>query len=165
METRDLHYDESTLLQPLDMNEVHRVEDWLRRSGEMIIPFDHEYLEHLTRFHGGVPALRVFDTQSGQDHLIERFYNFSVVERPDPLVDFKVFTVWSQIDDRLGPYLLPFAELFGGDILCFDYTNGFPPSVVVWLHDQSEPDTPVTDFVAETFNSLLELLRAVNDTV
>lgn len=64
-----------------------------------------------------------------------------------------------KIEDRLNEYLLPFAVLFAGDMLCFDYREGSRPAVVVWLHEESAADcTPVTKPVAANFDEFLSLL-------
>jgi len=67
--------------------------------------------------------------------------------------------VWSDTSDRLGGYLMPFAELAFGDMACFDYRQPGRPAVVVWFHEESEPDEePKTEFVAENFDEFLKLL-------
>jgi hypothetical protein len=62
------------------------------------------------------------------------------------------------MEDRLNDYLVPFAALGGGDMLCFDYENGGRPSVVVWLHEESRQDHPVTEYVAANFDEFLTKL-------
>jgi hypothetical protein len=66
--------------------------------------------------------------------------------------------------DRINDYLIPFAVLFAGDMLCFDYENvdsetGGRPHVVVWFHEESEEDAPVTQLVADNFDEFLSVLH------
>jgi hypothetical protein len=71
---------------------------------------------------------------------------------------YSVAGTWGTIEDRLGKYLLPFAELFGGDKLCFDYASGDRPRIVVWFHEQWELGNPHTETVAADFDEFLGLL-------
>jgi hypothetical protein len=61
--------------------------------------------------------------------------------------------------DRLNDYLVPFAELFAGNFLCFDYEGGGRPKVVVWRHEDSRDESPYTEFVAANFDEFLTKLR------
>jgi hypothetical protein len=153
----DLGYDPSSLMGPLDMRRVQKVEKEFQDS-EMPITFDPSYIEHLSRFHGGVPKKRCFQTDDGGEEVIDRFLNFV-----DHKVDkengwYNVAVTWSQIEDRLNEYLMPFAALGGGNMLCFDYEQGGRPSIVVWRHEESGPDDPVTEFVAANFDDFLTKL-------
>ena len=58
-------------------------------------------------------------------------------------------------DDRMGPYLMPFAELFAGDLLCFDYENEGEPKVVLWFHELSRPGEPYVELVSNSFDEFL----------
>jgi hypothetical protein len=65
--------------------------------------------------------------------------------------------VWSQIEGRLNDYLCPFAALFAGDFLCFEYGDS---DTVLWDHEKSEEDSPVVIEVAPDFISFLKLLHS-----
>mgnify|MGYP002624264043 CR=1 FL=1 len=59
----------------------------------------------------------------------------------------------------MGEFLMPFADLFAGDMLCFDFSKPGRPKIVVWLHEKSPPDEPPeTEFVAENFDEFLAML-------
>jgi hypothetical protein len=159
----DLDYDPSTLVGPLDTDELEEFERFLEESGQPI-QFDPAYLAHLSKFHGGVPAKRCFETAEGQHHVIERFLNFLDPKKDETLGWYNVNVTWSQMEDRLNEFLIPFATLFGGDMLCFDYEAGGRPAVVVWLHEESSEDHPATSFVAADFDAFLRTLHKCEET-
>jgi hypothetical protein len=153
----DLGYDPATLLGPLDMELVMHFQKWLQQGGRPI-RFDSSYLRHLSLYHGGTPKKRLFRTSTGIEYVIERFLNFVDHKREPVLGWYNVNVVWTQIEARLNDYLVPFAALFGGDYLCFDYEHGGRPSIVVWLHEESREDRPVTKYVAPDFDTFLNHL-------
>jgi|SRR6516225_1060956 hypothetical protein len=154
----DLLYDPTTFVGPLNESEAKHFEKWLHESGQEEIHFEDSYLQHLKNFHGGKPGRRYFRTALGTDHVVERFLNFLPSGSNHPLEEYSVEATWSMIDDRLGKYLMPFAELFAGDYLCFDFTKGGRPEIVVWFHELSQPNRPHTEFVSKNFDEFLNLL-------
>jgi hypothetical protein len=153
----DLGYDPSSLMRPLEMHRVQAVEKDFQDS-DMPVIFDPSYIAHLSKFHGGVPRKRCFQTANEVEEVIDRFLNFV-----DHKVDkengwYNVAVTWTLIEDRLNDYLVPFAALGGGDMLCFDYQQSRRPSVVVWRHEQSRQNRPVTEFVAANFDDFLHML-------
>lgn len=157
-ETIDLEYDPSTLLGPLDMSRVEKTQQQFRTLG-MPVEFDDSYLQHLAAFHGGIPKKRCFSSQIGREYFIERFLNFVDHRQNRQAGWYSVGVTWTQIEDRLNEYLVPFALLFGGDFLCFDYEYEGRPRVVVWRHEESRANAPVADFVEENFDAFLRLLH------
>jgi len=124
----DLDYVPDSFVGPLDRREIAAFEAWLLRSGYDRIRFAPDFVEYLSRFHGGIPRKRYFD-------------------------NIEVF--WSNVSDRIRSFLMPFGELFAGDLLCFDHEGGNPPKVVVWFHE-----IPVhTEPVADSFAEFLEMLH------
>jgi hypothetical protein len=159
MTKTDLKYEPGSFAGPFDEAEVHDFEEDRHLGEQPWIKFDKSYIAHLQEFHGGIPSKRCFLAASGHERLIEQFMNFT--KTGHPLEDYNVEVAWSAVDDRLGEYLMPFAELFAGDMLCFDYSDyqsGARPKIVVWLHEESWEDTPATDFVAPNFDAFLEML-------
>jgi hypothetical protein len=152
----DLGYDPASLVGPLDMRHVLTAEQAFQDRG-MPIVFDPSYIRHLSRYHGGIPKKRCFKTETGKENVIERFLHFADEKKGDKdrLGWYHVNVAWSMMVDRLNDYLIPFAVLFAGDMLCFDYEQGDRPSVVVWLHEESKEDHPVTEFVAANFEEFL----------
>ena len=153
----DLGYDSSSLLGPLDMQRVRKLEKYFQ-SSEMPVIFDPSYLQHLSKFHGGTPKKRCFRTAEGDEQVIDRFLNFVDHEADKENGWYNVGVTWSLIEDRLNDYLVPFAALGGGDMLCFNYEQGGNPIIVVWLHEESSEDQPVTDYVAANFDEFLTKL-------
>jgi len=155
----DLHYDPKSVVGPLDRSEIERFETWLGAIGYSDVRFDEEYIHHLDQFHGGVPAKRYFRTAMGTEQGIKRFLHFCRMDPADPLWQYSVPATWSLLSDRMGMYLIPFAELYAGDMLCFDFERSGPPRVVAWFHERSHSDCePYTEPVAENFHALLGML-------
>ena len=150
----------------LDEAFLRKVEGWFQRNssaGRRIV-FDPSYVEHLRSFNGGKPKTNCFIPPDGYERLVERFYNFVEPSKEHPRVTERVDVVWSQVDDRLGSFLIPFAELFAGDMLCFDFSKPGRPRVVIWLHEQSREDAPATEYVAENFDEFLKMLYDPEET-
>jgi hypothetical protein len=159
MNDDDLGYDPASLVGPLDERRVLASQQAFQ-DREMPIVFDPSYIGHLTRYHGGIPKKRCFKTEEGREYLIERFLHFADEKKgeKDRLGWYHVNVCWSMMVDRLNDYLIPFAVLFAGDMLCFDYERGGRPKVVVWLHEKSKEDAPFTEFVAANFDEFLSKL-------
>ena len=152
-------FDRATVVGPFDPSVVSEFQDWLHESDYDHIEFEPAYIECLTEFHGAVPRKPYFTTANGTEHAVTRFLNFLPRGSSNPMRQYSVAVNWSDLDDRLGPYLMPFAELFAGDFLCFDYQNRGRPSIVVWFHERSF-DAPSTEFVAIDFDAFFSCLRA-----
>ncbi len=154
----DLNYDPATLLHPFSAQSVTNFEKWLHDSGYLNIHFEKQYLDHVRRFQGGVPGKRHFQTTKGTKHVIERFLNF-LPKGADPVMEqFNVESVWCALSDRMGLYLMPFAELAFGDELCFNFEHPGRPQIVVWFHELSRPDQPYFEVVSDTFDDFLSML-------
>ena len=161
LEWPDLDYVEASFVGEFDASQLKEFQSYLERCGWKSFPFDATYVRYIRMFHGGCPQRKYFVTSIGTDHVIERFGNFSdTLPSGSPFQDYNVETMWSNANDRLGPYLMPFAELFAGDMLCFDHSLPGRPKVVVWFHDQSDPGAPYTELVADNFDEFLKLLHA-----
>jgi len=152
----DLEYHPNSFAGPFSKKEAKGFESWLQRCQAKEIKFDPDYLEHLPRFHGGAPGRRYFKTAKGTGHVITRFLNFLPDENDSTLAQYNVSGTWGLIEDRLGELHVPFAELFGGDMLCFDF-RAIPPQIVVWDHERSTEGNPYTESVAESFAAFLKL--------
>jgi len=153
----DPGYNPASLVGPLDIQKVQQLEQYFRDSG-MAVAFDPAYIEHLSMFHGGVPKKRCFKSVKGNDYVIERFLNFIDHKADKVLGWYNVEVTWGLIMDRLNDYLIPFADLFAGNFLCFDYEGGGRPKIVVWRHEDSRQDKPATEFVAANFDEFLTKL-------
>lgn len=158
MSSHDLAFHKDSLLGPLHLDRVHQFEEWISRFNGVAIELDAAYLSHLAQFHGGIPRRACFKTSAGRERLVVRFLNFQ--EEGERQAEYSVEATYSLIaSTRLGHYLVPFAELFAGDFLCFDYTIPGRPEVVVWLHELSgDEDGPSTEFVASTFDEFMDSL-------
>jgi hypothetical protein len=155
----DLGYDPSSLLGPLDMRRVEKFQKYISGATDQHLEFDPAYLRHLAKYHGGRPKKSWFFSAKGNDYVIERFLNFIDPKSDDVLGEYNVEVTWGMICDRLNDYLIPFAELFAGNFLCFDYEGGGRPKVVVWRHEDSREERPATEFVAANFDEFLTKLQ------
>lgn len=123
--------------------------------------FPNDYMDEMRRSNGGIPKLRVF-ALDGNDRMLDRMLSFV----PDYRVNkafgwYDVGVVWTQVEDRLGEGLVPFASLFAGDLLCFDFRKEREhPAVVVWDHEKSDVGRPITRHVANSFGDFVRMLRA-----
>jgi len=138
--------------------------DSMRRMLRLDLPsfeFDPEYTQHIKNFHGGKPIDKFFKTETGKCLPIDRFLNYGDLDLlPERWQkDLNGNVVLALISDRLNIYLLPFAAVANGDFLCFDYKNGVPPTVVLWVQEFSEEDDPHIEPVAETFNQFMSGLK------
>jgi hypothetical protein len=155
----DLGYSASSLLAPLDMRRVEKFQEYISGANDQQLELDAAYLRHLAKYHGGVPKKRWFFSAIGNDYVIERFLNFIDPKSDEILGWYNVEVTWGLILDRLNDYLIPFALLFAGNYLCFDYEGGGRPKVVVWRHEDSREESPATEFVAANFDEFLTKLR------
>jgi SMI1-KNR4 cell-wall len=144
---------------PLDPTEVSSVE---RMIG---LRFSRSYLEFLSNCNGGSPKSRNFDVPNNTK-VIERFLCITKNYRDDARHGpYNVGVVWSQVGDRLNDYLIPFAALFGGDLLCFDYEGRKEPRIVWWDHEKSDELDPHTESVANDFSDFLEMLYSKDEDI
>ena len=122
--------------------------------------FDPTYLAFLSAHNGGVPLRR--DFKLGQNSKVVEHFLYLVPDYKDDAVfgQLDVGVVYSQVDDRLGNFLVPFAALFAGDLLCFDHEEEGRPRVVLWDHERSEEDAPEVTLIAQDFDAFLGMLVA-----
>lgn len=154
----DLIYDPNSFAGTLNENVIRSFEEWLHASGQTAIRFPEVYVTHLKQFHGGAPRKRYFPTPDGQGHVLTRFLNFLPSGSKHPLREYAVQVVWSAVDDRLGSYLMPFAECFNGDLVCFDFGTGGEPEIVLWDHERSNERAPHKQLLAKSFAAFLQTL-------
>ena len=151
-----IEYEPDSFVDGFDPTKAKKFETSLKRGGQGHIKFDRKYLDHISKFHGGIPKNKCFRTAEGTEKVVVRFLNFTRTDHP--MGQYGVAATWSLIEDRLGPNLMPFAELFAGDVLCFDHEHPGRPRVVVWFHEESMEDEPYTEFVADNFDEFLTTL-------
>ncbi len=122
--------------------------------------YDPSYLAFLKASNGGVPLKQVFNTVTVNDRVVERFLHMYDLLRARAGAA-SVPVSFYLVKDRLHRRLVPFADLFGGDMLCFDYGDmrGGRPSIKAWLHDDCFDDVFFVDEVAENFDTFLKQLR------
>lgn len=133
------------------------------------VPLPSSFAKILLETNGGVPAENTFTMSDGRVRLIERF--LALIRHHSAAGDagwYDIDVVISQLLDRLTDdedstvsWLVPFAALFAGDFLCFDYRTTPTPKVVVWDHEASEELAPVVTKVANSFDEFIPMLRAV----
>jgi len=128
-------------------------------ESELGVELPHDFLEVLRAANGGIPSARHLSI-SGNERQIDRFLSIFDDYKNHPLGIYDIEVVWSQIEDRLGESLVPFAALSNGDFLCFSYgPEERTPSVVLWDHECSLADEPSVQPVARSFSDLLKKLH------
>ncbi len=150
----DIEYEDGSCAGPVSMRIFSSTE---KMYG---IRYEPAYLTHLQRCNGGKPRKRYFD-MPGNTKVITRFLCMIDNLSADPShKGYDVGVVLSQIFDRLLDSQVPFAELFAGDMLCFDQSGGEAvPRVVVWNHEGSQEGQPSMIPVASNFIEFLKMLR------
>lgn len=152
--TPDLEYDPQSCAGAVNYDEIAFTE----RVYEF--HFDPAYMQQLERCNGGSPKKRYFAIP-GNVKVIERFLCVISSVSTDKRHGWNdMGVVITQIEDRLGEFMVPFAALFAGDYLCFDGENSDPPKIIVWDHERSREGNPVTIPVADDFTTFLSLLYA-----
>ena len=151
---------ENTVIQPIPSAELlaEKEQKW-----RLVLPTD--YRDFIVNYNGGIPNEKSFES-NGHNYAITRFLCIlkNVKESPDGWYDISV--VESQIgecltdnEDLIGVEILPIAELFAGDYVCFDYREDKEkPCICVWSHEESGEFEPVTYKVANTFSEFLQML-------
>lgn len=67
--------------------------------------------------------------------------------------------IWDD-GDKIGNDIIPFAQLFAGDLVCFDFRKDPDhPDISVWDHELSEEWAPHMEKVASSFEEFLGMLR------
>ncbi len=131
---------------------------YVAETEEMLeLSFTPSFLAFLKANNGGVPKTRYFKL-GRNEKVIDFFLSLVPKYETHPMGEQDIGVVWSQIEDRLNSYLVPFAAVYPGDFLCFDYKRGTNPRVVLWDHERSDEDDPHTTPVADSFAEFLGLL-------
>ncbi|PXX46787.1 SMI1/KNR4 family protein [Undibacterium pigrum] len=128
-------------------------------ESEIGIKFPLAYIDFMKHANGGKPIKQFFSIGSNEK-VIERFLSFVEDYKNDELGLYDIEVVWSQIEDRLEEGVCPFAALFAGDFLCFDFQKGGVPSIVLWNHDAAARGNPCYQHVANSFDEFLTSLKA-----
>jgi len=156
---RQIHFDPISLAGPFDEADFSALTKMLALDLPSF-EFDPEYASFIQQHQVGRPIERYFSTASGSCYPVDYFLNFQRRSAAnDPNAFLNVNVVWSAIEDRLSCSLVPFASLPGGDFLCFDHSHPGRPSVVLWFHELSGEDSPVTEHVASNFSEFISGLR------
>jgi hypothetical protein len=117
----------------------------LLRSDLPRLEIDPTYVEAIRRVSGGVPARRYFGPYG-----VDEFLHWGKSGHGRAVDSLSVNAVWSAIEDRLAPGLVPIACDGGGNYFCLDHRQS-PPTVVYWLAELSEEEAPATEHVADSF--------------
>ena len=147
-----LEFEPSTDAGKFDKKYVEETEEMLD------LEFSPEFLAFLKHHNGGVPKKRHFKLGNNVKVVGQFLCLYPNYKENERFGQNDIGVVWSQIEDRLNEFLVPFAEIYPGDYLCFDYETGDDPSIVLWNHELSDEDSPVTDFVAKSFKQFLTML-------
>lgn len=131
------------------------------------LEFPADWIEFLYKNNGGVPERKFFKLEEDVG-VVTTFLCLDAEYKTSETGETDVGVVWSQIEERLSEFQLPFAATFGGDFLLFEFEGEDGeivdvPTVVLWNHDLSEEDEPVTSHVSDSFSSFLDMLSDKED--
>lgn len=119
--------------------------------------FPPDFVALMKLHNGGIPKHKFFRMKNNVK-VLDQFLAFVPDYQTNPYGDLDIGVVWSNIEDRLTDNLVPFAMVFPGDYLCFDFQDGEPPKVVLWIHDRSTEANPATVEVAANLTAFLSML-------
>lgn len=150
----------NTIIQPMPSAELLAERE---RKWRLVLPTD--YKDFIVNYNGGIPNEKSFESNM-HGYAIQRFLCILKDVRENPNGCYDISVIESQIGERLtdnedliGVEVLPFAELFAGDYVCFDYRQDKNnPCVCVWSHEESGDFEPVTYKAANTFSEFVQML-------
>ncbi len=165
---RDLHYQSDTFAGKFLEEELRDFASRFNALEDREFKFapEESYIEHMHRYHGGVPGLSAVRLPGGEQSVF-RFLNWLPEGSGNPLGRYSVPHVHSVLAHRLceddQSILIPFLELDSADLLCFDLRTTPTHDVVLWIESESMEDRPETVFVAHSFDNLLSLFDQPSD--
>ncbi len=159
----ELEYEPDSFVGPLNLQKLKSIEACLvdELPGRF---FDLSYINHISKYHGGIPKKQWFMSAKGTLHRVGRFLNFATEETLTPPFqdswlhsdqDIRLDWSWdyiqgiANISEGCGVFLRPFAILYSGphhpdemqvkyaDLLCFSFKEEGSPRVVVWYNEQA----------------------------
>lgn len=148
-----ISFEEGTSGEAVDTGYIKDVEN------EVGAVFPLSFISFVKNCNGGIPIEKYFKI-NGNEKVVERFLSFVPNYKDSVLGVYDVEVVWSQIEDRLGEHVCPFASLFAGDFLCFYDEGNKEPKIVIWDHEQSEEDSPTLIDVARNFDEFVKILHS-----
>ncbi len=146
------------MLPPPTTETVEATQRWLERV------FPEDCLSFLADHNGYEPDPAI--VMSG-GRVLERFLPVLSTEQAEEFLDPAEYSIeLEQVTGNLDLRIIigdqdivsyvPIAELAFGDFICLDYTQPGPPTIVVWDHEQSTNENPVTHQTAATFTEFLQ---------
>jgi len=129
------------------------------------IKFPINYINFIKENNLGVPLTNKF-LYNNHEYVIDRFTGFLNDFRTNPLGDFDIAVILSQIELRLtdnpdlvGDEQIPIAVLFCGDLICLDFRlNKINPQIAIWFHETSEEFNPNISVIFKTFDNFINNL-------
>jgi hypothetical protein len=120
--------------------------------------------ELIIKYNGGIPDKREFKC-GNQNRMITRFLCIASDDVEEDCAEYDISMTLQEIEERIvsdpdliGYNIIPFATLFGGDLVCLDYRKSDTPTVCVWDHEQSEEWKPSTQKVANSFAEFMQMI-------
>ena len=156
-----MNFETNSIIRPLPTEEyiIRKEKAWRVR-----LPIS--YREFVKQFGGGIPKQCRFICNQ-HEYAVDRFLCILSEYATHPLGIYDIGVVITQIEERLtnnpdqvGVVLVPIAVLFAGDFICLDYRDSTEtPSVCVWSHEDSGELSPVTYYIAPSFEAFMKLLH------
>jgi hypothetical protein len=153
----ELSFEPDSVGPPLNNAHVQEVADYLE------LDFDPDFLALLARHNGGVPHQKFFRFHDNEKVVTRILCLVDDEAEGEECQDFDIEVAQVELDEILEDGLLPFAVIYAGDYLCFDYRNGLDrPRIVLLDHERSTSGKPHTMPVAAHFAEFLNMLHGEN---
>lgn len=137
-------------------------------EGALRVIFPKDFIAFLKQHNGAVPNEKEFNFR-GHQYYVERFLDLIDADEDNPYECYDIEFIITQLEDRLvtesteyGVEIVPFALLFAGDFVCFDYRGGQDnenPPVCIFYHEMSVEDKPCALKIANSFTEFLNMLK------
>lgn len=131
------------------------------------VKFPDSYIRFIEEYNVGMPEANTFQTEGGDDYVINQFLGFVEDFQNSPLGEYDIAVVMAPIDtyltddpDLIGAELIPVARLTTDDYVCLNFKDDKEePGVCVWSCMESEEFHPVIYKVADSFLEFIESLE------
>ncbi|WP_336783277.1 SMI1/KNR4 family protein [Paenibacillus illinoisensis] len=152
---------DNTFVFPLPSEELLNV---VERS--LRVSFPETYRRFIQENNGVVPLTNLFSLNQC-DYSIERFLCILNNSEPDSINGwYDLEVIITQIGERLkdnedivGMDVVPIAKLYSDDFVCLDFRETGEPTVVIWLHKESEEFAPMLQQVAPNLSTFFNMLK------
>lgn len=151
---------EETIIKPLPSEELIA-----KKESNWRVNLPASFKEFISKYNGAELEEQLF-IHNGTRYELVRFLGIIENIHSSDLGWYDIGVVSSPIcerltdnEDLLGMELVPIAEIHYKNYLCLDFRNkNIEPSVCIWFNEESEEFSPLTEKIADSFESFLNIL-------